>query len=321
MQIQRTRTSSASGNVYLLKGKRRDAWYMRYRLPDGTESRRLIGPAHKGGGRPPEGYFTKRTAQAALDAFLTDARRGLLPTAERTGASFSDAIDEWLRYTEAERGIRATTLREYTSAVNVHLRPAFGDRQVEDITTRDIERWTARLVTEGRLSRRTINKLLINLNGIFKRARRVWGVQSNPVVDVEKLRERYDPGDYDFYSPEEVRALVRAAENETDAALFLTAAFTGLRMGELLGLRWRDVDFEGEHLRVERQVNDVGELTPTKVGLVRSLPMVPDVAQALAWLSQRGWLVGEDDPVFPSAVSARRVNAVLDDVEWTDGQD
>jgi integrase len=57
-------------------------------------------------------------------------------------------------------------------------------------------------------------------------------------------------GDIQVYSPEEVWALVRAASSQRDAALFLTAAFTGLRMGELLALRWREVDFAGSVVRV-----------------------------------------------------------------------
>ena len=77
------------------------------------------------------------------------------------------------------------------------------------------------------------------------------------------------------FSPEEVMALVRAADSEQDAAIFLTAAFTGLRQGELIALRWRDVDFAGSRIRVRASYTN-GHLTSPKSGKVRSVPMAPD---------------------------------------------
>ena len=70
-----------------------------------------------------------------------------------------------------------------------------------------------------------------------------------------------------------------------DAALFLTAAFTGLRQGELVALRWRDVEFAGAYIRVTASYTR-GQLTTPKSGKVRSVPMAPEVAQALARLGQ-----------------------------------
>jgi integrase len=114
---------------------------------------------------------------------------------------------------------------------------------------------------------------------------------------VEKPPQRRS-GDIEVFGPEEVWALVRAAATEQDGAMFLTAAFTGLRMGELLALRWRDVDFEGSLVRV-RASYSAGVLTTPKSGKVRSVPLAPDVARALDGLSRREWFTGEDDLVFP----------------------
>ena len=108
----------------------------------------------------------------------------------------------------------------------------------------------------------------------------------------------YDQARFDFYSPEEVWALARAANDEQDAAIYLIGGFAGLRRGEICALRWRDIDFEKRAIRVETNVV-AGRVGPTKGGRGRAVPMVREVAEALPRLGQRGYLIGREDPVFP----------------------
>ena len=288
-----------TGHVFRVERRRGPAWYAKYRLPDGRQVQKKLGPAWSQRGRPPAGYFTKRTAEEWLRDTLDAARRGTLAGAVATGATFADAAAEWLRYVEHDRAVKPSTLRDYRSSV-AGLLPVFGEARLEDITTRMIERWFAGLATsvDRPLSNRSRNKALTILGGILERARRVYNLPSNPARDVEKLRERYDATTFDFYSPEEVWALHRAAASEQDAGLFLTAAFTGLRRGELVALRWRDVDFERSAIRVAGSVA-AGTLTTPKSGHGRVIPMVPEVAQELAKLSKRDGSTSDDDLVFP----------------------
>jgi integrase len=116
------------------------------------------------------------------------------------------------------------------------------------------------------------------------------------VADVERLPVSKRT-DIEFYSPEEVHALVRASAVKQDGALFLTAAMTGLRMGELLALRWRDVDFATQTVRVTASYT-AGTLGTPKSGLGRAVPLVEEVAQALARLGKRKRWSGPDDLVF-----------------------
>jgi integrase len=207
--------------------------------------------------------------------------------------ALADAAREWLRYSERDRRrTQAVDVAGYKAIVRGRLMPAFGELPLESVTTAMIERWMGSL----NRSAPTQIKALVLLHGIFKRAKKVWGLRVNPAADVEKPPPT-GRGDIDVFSPEEVRALVRAGASEQDAALFLTPAFTGLRRGELLALRWRDLDFTGSLIRVRSSYAD-GVLTTPKSGEVRSVPLAPDIAEALAKLGHREYFTGDDDLVF-----------------------
>jgi integrase len=147
----------------------------------------------------------------------------------------------------------------------------------------------------ARPSNRSVNKLLVLLHGICQRARKVWGLRENPVRDVERqpLARR---AHIDVYSTKEIRALMRAAASQQDRAIFQAAAFTGLRMGELLALRWRDVDLELRTIRVTASYSH-RQLTTPKSGKGRAI--VEPVARSLARLRTRDRMTGPDDLVFP----------------------
>lgn len=289
----------ASGHVFLRDGARGGVWYAKFRLPDGRQVQRRLGRNWEEPGRPRAGFLTRRKAEAALRELLTDAQRGELTIQNATGATFGDACAEWLRYVEFDRERTKSTVNDYKSVVNRALIPGFGaETPLEEITMRTIDLYRAALSSEGRLANRTINKHLVILHGIFKRAQRVWELPSNPAAGVERQPER-NTGRFNVLTATEVEALARAAETEQDAALFKTAAFTGLRLGELRALEWGDVDF-GKRLIHVRKGFTRWELGNTKSHKVRSVPMIDQVMEVLEQLSRRPMWVGEEDLVFPS---------------------
>jgi integrase len=271
-------------------------WRAKYRLPDGRQVQRTIGKVWTERGRPPEGYFTKRTAEAWLRDVLDQAERGTLPGMVRTGRTFANAADEYLRYLTDDRQRKASTVRDARSVIANHLLAPFGARRLEDITEQEVDRWARRLGADRPLANATKRKVIVIFHGVMARACRVYALPMNPVAKVEKPRLTA-PGAIDVFSPEEVHALVRAATSEQDAAIYLTAAFTGLRQGELVALRWRDVDFAGSYIRVTASYTN-GELSTPKSGKVRSVPMAPEVGEALARLGQREGYTGSDDLLF-----------------------
>lgn len=294
--------SRVTGHVSLRQRKRGPVWYVKYRLADGRQVQKLLGPAWTERSRPPAGYFTRKMAQDALGELLADARRGTLADSGiRSGKTFDDACAEWLRYVEQEKQRRPSTVRDYRNTANGVLLPEFGKATpLEQITTERIDQWREKLLEDGEVSRRTVQKYLVVLHGILKRAKRRKWISLNPAEDAERVNVPRS-GDFNVLTPEEVFAVARCAASGQDAALFTVAAFTGLRLGELRALRWRDVDFAKQTVLVRGSFTN-GKAGPPKSGKIRSVPLIDQAAKALDGLSKRELFTEPDDLVFCNQV-------------------
>jgi integrase len=300
-----------TGSIFTVKRQRGEVWYVKVRIPDPQwpgrvkQTKRLLGPAWTERGRPPAGYYTAKLAEQELQAILTDARRGVLPVGVEnasapTGATFAEAVDEWVRHVESE-GASPAYVQNCGSVARRYLIERFGaDVSVADITTEQVDALRDDLLREGRLSRRTVQRIMIVAHGIFKQAKRKKWIVTNPCEDAKRVKPDAPSGVLNVLSVEEVYELARAADDEQQAALYITAALTGLRMGELRALRWMDVDFGQRAVHV-RQNYAHSRVTTPKSGKVRSLPMADQVAVALDGLSKRERFTQPGDLVFPNA--------------------
>src|SRR5215210_6349862 len=148
-----------SGTVYRRARKNGDQWYAKGRI-NGRQFKRRIGPVWTQRGRPPTGYYTRRTAEDALQAILTRH-------------TLAEACEGWLRYIEFDKARAPTTVEDYRRTVHNHFLPAFGaETPVSAITTEQIDAWTERLLADGKLTRSSIQKARVLLHGVFKWAKR-----------------------------------------------------------------------------------------------------------------------------------------------------
>lgn len=310
----------SQGHLQVIGGRGNRRWRAFWWDADGKHSR-VLGPAwvqnsgkrtprgaivwHAADGRKPDpSYLSPREAQAELRRLLEhDASKRPTPRSSAgKPITFAYAAEAWIAHGERQRNLKRSTLKDYRQVLNAYLLP--GDRQttrfgrapfatepLRDLRPGDVKAWYDELPYG-----RTAEKLLMIVRAVLAHARSRGWIDGDPAGSVERQPVRYS-GDYDFYSREEIDALVRAARSEQDAAIYLTAAMTGLRRGELVALRWRDIDFLGQAIRVRANYS-YGQLVTPKSGKVRSVPMVPEVASALARLGQREHFTADQNPVF-----------------------
>lgn len=198
-------------------------------------------------------------------------------------------------------GRKKSTLEGYTGYLDRHLNPAFGDRDVTTIKKKDIERFMSRTLRSG-LAPKSVRNYLGLLHGVLEYCVKEELITVNPAKLVDKPQvQATDPG-LKFLDLRELEGLIEAVPDDhlgpMERELYRTCAMTGLRQGEARALRWQDVDWVNQKIRVSRSYVR-GEFGSPKTRLgTRAVPMADQVARGLAWLQDQSPFPGDEDLVF-----------------------
>jgi integrase len=194
-----------------------------------------------------------REVQAEIDAgIITDP----------SNITFGQFAERWI-HDVCRLKLKASTLESYQRQLRLHVLPYLGDVPMRKLTPLDIQGLYVRLLATGRhdgkggLSARTVQYVHSILAEMLDLAV-MWGMVGR---NVAKLTEPPRPGEREpqFWSEEEVRAFLAQARSHRLWALWVLALDTGMRQGELLGLRWDDVDLDNQVIHVRQQLQHDGK--------------------------------------------------------------
>lgn len=220
---------------------------------------------------------TKAEAREKLQAALRDKAAGLhVAGPSQTVGEFLSA---WLRHKRAS--LAASTATRYAGQIEQHIVPHLGSVQLRRLTPQHVA--DLYLILGDTLAPASIRQVHAILRGALGQAVRWHAIAANPVQAVtQPRRPRHEMR---FLDTLQVRTLLETARGEPIEALVTVAVFTGMRLGELLGLRWHDVDLDGRTLTVRHTLTRVDGAwvlrQPKTPHSRRTLHLAPAAAGAL----------------------------------------
>ena len=257
------------------RGKRNKVWVARFREP-------VIGANG-------EAEFVRRSEILGTIADLPTRRDAELVLSDRlrrlnsadyhprSCCSFRSFVQEWEEQTYPT--LKYATQEHYKYVVKIHLLPAFGDVQLRLITRESIQKVLVGKLREG-LSWSTVRHCRTTLGTILGTAE-VWGyIEDNPVRKTRLPRRGLQP-EKTILTPEQLGSLLEKLLEPSRSLVWLLV-LTGLRIGELLALRWQDVDLQTGFLRVSRTLYEGRFDEPKTRSSNRTVPLSAKGVEILA---------------------------------------
>ena len=266
------------------KDKKTGKWLIQYRYTDWQGKRRKS---------TKRGFATKREAEEWLRNFLITQK-----------ADFDMKFEDfWKMYcADMETRLREHTMRTKKYIVELKILPYFGNKRVNDITAADIRQWQNELIKMGYSPTylKTINN---QLSAIFNYAVRYYDLKSNPCVKAGSMGKS-KAEEMDFWTGEEFRKFIDSVMNKRLSYMaFMTLYWTGMRMGELLALNPKDIDFEKRTISITKSYQRLGKkdvITPPKTPKSKRVITIPEfLAADIKDYMDSLYDLQENDRLFP----------------------
>lgn len=201
------------------------------------------------------GFATRKKAEeAGLKAFNEYNQTG--QAFSPTDISYSDYLDYWMK-NHCEMNLKYHTIEAYKSIIKIHIKPNIGFYRLSQINTATLQELINKIYVEKGFSKNYLKNILKVLKTSFSYATDVVGfVKYNPALKVRL--PVYDIPDEDpahIFTKEEIEIIFdRFKKNKCVYNAFLTAYYTGLRVSEVFGLTWDDIDFENKTITVNKNI-------------------------------------------------------------------
>lgn len=252
-----------------------------YRRADGRYEVRFYANTTTGKRRRMSRYAASVTeAKRILAAEITKGNRGI-PTADRTWL-LSEYLDYWLNEVARIR-LSPTTYQLYQASIRLYLRPGLGRQRLDRLRTPALQSFFNDLLAAGKPPR-AVQVAKMVLSAAMTRALREDLITYQPVRLVQ-LPGRH-PKVNEPWSAKEVTRFLRCAQGDPLYPAFVLLAHYGLRRGEVLGLRWQDLDWARAELHVRQQIQNIGSTLVARglktTNSERDLPLLPAARRALA---------------------------------------
>ena len=194
---------------------------------------------------------TRREVADKLTVALKSIQDGMpISSGRQTTGQY---LDQWLENIKSK--VRPSTWSRYEQYVRIHMIPVFGAVSLSRLTPAHLERLYSERLAAGS-SARTVHHVHTVLHGALEQAYR-WGlVPRNVATLVDPPRTTRAP--MHTLTVEQVRALLTEIDGEPSEALITVAVTTGMRLGELLALKWSEVDLQNANLRVVASLSRSG---------------------------------------------------------------
>jgi integrase len=262
------------GNIF----RRGRSWFFRYCddvvQADGSIKRKVI--CKKLPAACADQYRTKASVRMFADEILAPVNSG--KTNAQSTMRIVDFVEQIYLPQYADVELRPSTRKGYRDMWRVHIKHRLGEMTLRDFRTVDGHEMLRNIVRDLELGRNSLKHIKSFLSGVFKQAKRLGILDGvNPMQDVGIPRSK-QPADTYAYSLPEVRKML-AVFGEPARTVILTAALTGLRKGEIRGLRWEN--FSGTELRVKQSVWNSEVTEPKNPRGKASIPVVKQLTEAL----------------------------------------
>lgn len=282
-----SRRAYGSGSLYVYRG----SWYAKWYVGD-RQVKRKIGAQRSRGSRD---GLTKAQAETEMRRLMREVK----PTPQER-LTLREVGDAYIAHVRDFLERKPSTVQDYEGILRKAER-GLPRKTVDRCQAADIESYVSAMKAAGR-STKTISNHLIFLHGLFAFAVKRGWAPANPVAAAERPRSSDPNPDIRYIDQDELEALLLEipddALGEIERPLYLTAAMTGLRQGELIALRWRDVDWGAGLIRVRRNYTRGRFGTPKSRRSSRAVPMPERVAVELKRHFERSSYTGDDDLVF-----------------------